>query len=181
METYVTGSTIKRLREKAGLTQAALADILGVSDKAVSKWETGRGYPDITMLEGLAKSLRVSVTELLSGEEIINRNVSANMKKSKFYVCPVCGNVIIGTGEAGISCCGIQLPPLEAEGEDSEHEIVQERVEDETFITIKHEMTKEHYISFVAYVTDDSFQLVKFYPEGNAEARFKIRAFGKLY
>lgn len=181
MDTYVTGGTIRRLREKNGMTQLALADRLCVSDKAVSRWETGRGYPDITMLESLAGALGVSVSELLSGSEITNKNRSANLLRSKWYVCPVCGNILHATGEASVSCCGIALPPLEAEPADGEHAIRMERIEDETFITLDHPMTKEHYISFLVYVTDGSMQYVKLYPEGNAEARFRIRGRGKLY
>ena len=63
MDHYVTGGAIKALREKKGLTQAQLGEILTVSDKAVSKWETGRGLPDISLLEPLALALGVSVPE----------------------------------------------------------------------------------------------------------------------
>ena len=174
MDAYVTGKTIKRLRENKGLTQAELAQTLCVSDKAVSKWETGSGYPDITLIEPLAQVLGISVIELLSGENITNVNRSFNMLRTKFYVCPVCGNVLTATGEAVISCCGITLPPQEAEEPDDMHMPQIETVEDEYYITLPHEMTKAHYISFLAAVSDDGIQLVKLYPEGNAEARFKI-------
>lgn len=122
MNQYVTGVEIKRLREKQKLTQNQLADFLGVSDRTVSKWETGRGFPDITFLEPLAKILKVSVVELFSGAEIENGNRSANLSKSNFYVCPVCGNTIFSIGKACVSCCGIQLPPLEVENEPAEKE-----------------------------------------------------------
>ncbi len=122
MNQYVTGSVIKRLREKLKMTQNQLADFLSVSDRTVSKWETGRGFPDITFLEPLAKILRVSVAELFSGAEIENGNRSANLSKSNFYVCPVCGNTIFSVGKACVSCCGIQLPPLEVENEPAEKE-----------------------------------------------------------
>ena len=92
MNPYVTGDAIKKLREKNRYTQAELAEKLCVSDKTVSKWETGKGYPDITLLEPLVAALCVSVTELLSGNAVINSNVSANMRLSRFYVCPVCVN-----------------------------------------------------------------------------------------
>ena len=82
MNHYVTGATIKALREKHRMTQAALAEQLCVSDKAVSKWETGRGFPDVSLLEPLGKALHVSVPELLCGQTIVNRNKSANMIKS---------------------------------------------------------------------------------------------------
>ena len=109
---YITGAMIKRLREEKKLTQAELADKIFVTDKAISKWETGRGYPDISLVEPLAKALDVSVIELLSGENVINTNRCGNMNRVQFYVCPVCGNIIQSTGEAVISCCGITLPPI---------------------------------------------------------------------
>ncbi len=181
MDTYITGAVIKRLREERGMTQAELAARLGVSDKAVSKWETAKGLPDITLIESLAETLGVSVVELMSGDMVINRNRAANLLRSKFYVCPLCGNILHATGDAVISCCGIVLPPLEAEDADEAHAVVIEQVEDEHFIHIDHEMTKTHYLSFAAYVTGDRIQLVKWYPEGNAETRFQIRGAGQLY
>ena len=181
MNNYVTAGAIKALREKKGLTQSQLAGIINVSDKAVSKWETAKGLPDITLIEPLASALGVSVPELMSGEQVTNNNVSANLLRTRFYVCPVCGNVIHANGNAVISCCGITLPALEASEADSEHEITVEMVEDESFITVKHSMTKQHYISFAAFVTSDRMQLVKFYPEGNAETRMNLRGGGTLY
>ena len=181
MDNYITGSLIKSIRENRKMTQAELADKLGVSSKAVSKWETAKGLPDITLIEPLAKALGVSVTELISGDAVINKNISSNVLRSKCYVCPICGNVIRAMGNAVISCCGIVLPPLEAEQTDENHLITVEKVEDEHFITINHDMTKEHYISFVAYLTSDRVQFVKFYPEGNAETRLNIRGSGFLY
>ena len=181
MDTYVTGITIKTLREKKGLTQTELAEVLGVSSKAVSKWETAKGLPDITLIEPLAKALGVSVAELMSGDTVINKNISSNILRSKFYVCPVCGNIIRTTGDAVISCCGITLPPLEAEEVDEAHGITLQKVEDEHFVAISHEMTKTHFISFIAYLTSDRVQFVKFYPEGNAETRFQLRGRGYFY
>lgn len=181
MDSYVTGMTIKLLREKRGLTQTALADQLNVSSKTISKWETAKGLPDISLLQPLAEALEVSVIELMNGEYIINRNKSSNMARTKFYVCPVCGNVIHSIGSTLVSCCGITLPALESEEEDSTHTITVENVEDESFITIHHPMTKEHYISFVAFGTTDRVQIVKFYPEGNAETRLQLRGHGTIY
>ena len=181
MNNYITGATVKRLREEKGLTQAQLADKIGVSAKAVSKWETAKGLPDITLIEPLSQALGVSVLELMSGDTVINQNVSSNILRSKFYVCPVCGNVIRTTGDAVISCCGITLPPLEAEETDEAHEIKLEKVEDEYFLTVNHEMTKTHFISFVAHLTSDKVNFVKFYPEGNAETRMQLRGKGYLY
>ena len=169
MNTYVTGNTIRQLREARGMTQAELAEQLGVSSKTVSKWETAKGLPDITLLQPLAQALGISVIELMNGEHITNRNISANLLRGKFCVCPICGNVIHSTGQAVVSCCGVTLPPLEAEEADCDHVLTIENVED------------EHFISFLAFVTCDRIQLVKLYPEGNAETRLQLRGKGHLY
>ena len=181
MNTYVTGATIRQLRESRNLTQAELAERIGVSSKTISKWETAKGLPDITLLQPLAQALGISVIELMNGQQIMNKNISANMLRCKFYVCPICGNIIHSTGETVVSCCGVTLPALEAEETDEEHAITMEKVEDEQFITVAHPMTKEHFISFLAYVTSDRIQMVKLYPEGNAETRIQLRGMGYLY
>ena len=181
MDPYVTGAMIKRLRENRSLTQQQLAEKMNVSDKAVSKWETGRGYPDVSLLQPLAGALGVSVIELFSGEDVINTNRSANMLRVKLHVCPLCGNVILSTGEAIVSCCGIVLPALEAEEADEAHPLSVVTVEDEYYVTVAHEMSRTHYISFIAAVQDDGYDLRKLYPEGGAEARFKIGRTKYLY
>lgn len=207
MDRYITGAGIKQLREQRKMTQLELAGVLGVSDKTVSKWETGKGYPDITLLEPIADAFGISVPELISGQRIKNENVSANMIRSKFYICPVCGNVIHSMGEAVVHCHGIQLLPAAAEqtdeetrcadfydaskpacspcpsgwGSDEDHMTFVERVEDEYFVRIDHEMTKTHYISFIAAVSSDRCQMVKLYPEGEAEARFMISGVCKIF
>ena len=180
MNPYVTGSVIKELREKCQLTQAQLASKIGVSDKTVSKWETAKGYPDISLLEPIAKVLGVSITELVTGNAVCNVNVSANMMRSKVYVCPICGNIIHSMGEAVMQCHGVLLTPCEAEETDEKHKIFVERVEDEYYIRIDHDMTKHHYISFIAAVSSDKIQMIKLYPEGNAEARVKINGVKKI-
>ena len=181
MTNYVTGDTIRYLRERRHLTQRELAERLNVSDKTISKWETSRGLPDITLLEPLASTLSVSVAELLSGEHIENGNRAANLQKSHFYVCPVCGNVIWAVGEGAYSCCGVTLPPLEAESEDDAHRIHAERIETEWYVTLDHPMEKQHYIAFLALVGADRAQIVRLYPEQNAETRFFLRGHGQLY
>ena len=181
MNTYITGTTIKTLRESRNMTQAELAEKIGVSSKTVSKWETAKGLPDISLLQPLAQALGISVIELMNGEPIANQNTSANMLRSKFYVCPLCGNVITATGNTVVSCCGITLPALEAEEADEDHVITVESVEDEHFVTVHHPMTKQHFISFLAFVTSDRIQMVKLYPEGNAETRLQLRGMGYLY
>lgn len=181
MDQYVTGEAIRLLREKAHFTQAELAGKISVSDKTISKWETGKGYPDISLLEPLSKALNVSITELLSGNLITNNNVTANVLRSKFYVCPVCGNVIHSLGEAVVSCHGVTLIPELIQEADEAHRASVERVEDEYYVSVDHEMTKQHYISFIAAVSMDRCQMVKLYPEGAAEARFMISGVRRIF
>ena len=180
MNQYVTGAVIKELREKYHFTQAELAKKLNVSDKTISKWETAKGYPDISLLEPIAKTFGISITELISGNAVNNVNVSANVMRSKFYVCPVCGNSIHSMGEAVIQCHGIILAPCQAEETDENHKILIERVEDEYYVRIEHDMTKQHYISFIAALSSDKLQMVKLYPEGNPEARVKMNGVKKI-
>ena len=182
---YVTGNTIRLLREKQGLTQKQLADQINVSDKTVSKWETDRGLPDSTILTELAGALKVSVAELLTGKWEENQNRSSNMQKLTFYVCPVCGNIIQSVGKGSFSCCGIQLPPLEAEetdgSPDQSHMIQVETIDNEYYISLAHPMTKTHSLSFIAYVTSGRAEIVKLYPEQDPEARFAKRGRGRIY
>lgn len=178
---YVTGKTIRELREKRRITQRELAGQIGVSDKTVSKWETGKGLPDIGIIEELAKALGVSIAELLTGEFRENENRSANMKKLHIYVCPVCGNLITSVGLGSYSCCGITLPEQEAESCDEDHPIEVETVDDEYSVTMAHGMGKSHYISFVAYVTANAVNVVKLYPEQDISVRFRKAGHGTMY
>lgn len=178
---YVQNETIRALRERKALTQKQLAEKLCISDKTISKWETGKGLPDISLLEDLARALGVSLTELMTGDLQTNENRSANLRRMGFYVCPVCGNVITAVGKGSFSCCGIPLPVQEAQPEDNAHTITVESVEDEICVTIAHPMTKSHYISFIAWVSNDRAELVKLYPEQDITVRFKKRGHGTVY
>lgn len=178
---YVQNETIRALRERKALTQKQLAEKLCISDKTISKWETGKGLPDISLLEDLARALGVSLTELMTGDLQTNENRSANLRRMGFYVCPVCGNVIAAVGKGSFSCCGIPLPVQEAQPEDNAHTITVEPVEDEICVTIAHPMTKSHYISFIAWVSNDRAELVKLYPEQDITVRFKKRGHGTVY
>ena len=178
---YISGKKLRELREKKNYTQKQLGEQLGVSEKTISKWETEKGLPDITLIEPLARELQISVVELLKGEYNENRNKAANMKRSHFYVCPLCGNVIYALGEGSYSCCGILLPQLISEKINEAHEIYVERVDNEYCISLSHPMEKEHYISFIAYVTSDRMQMVKLYPEQGMESRFRICGHGIIY
>ncbi len=181
MNQYIEGEAIKMLREKNRMTQSELAEKIGVTDKAVSKWETGRGLPDITLVESIAGALGISVGELFAGEQIINRNKASNMRKTRLYVCPICGNIIQSTGDVALSCCGVSLPPLEAEKPDEEHQIKVEVMEGEYYVSMNHSMSKDHHISFFIYRTGDRMEIVKLYPEGNAECRFFRRGRGEIF
>ena len=103
------------------------------------------------------------------------------MLKSKFYVCPICGNVIHSTGEAVIHCHGVLLTAEEPEEANQNHQIYIEQIEDEYFVRIEHSMSKSHYISFIAALSSDRIQTVKLYPEGNAETRFKISGVKRIF
>lgn len=178
---YVTGKTIKELREKRTMTQKELAERICVSDRTISKWETEKGLPDIAIIEDLARVLGTSVAELLTGDLRINENRSGNMKKLNFYVCPICGNIITSVGEGSFSCCGVTLPRLEAEECEADHWICLEEIEREYYVTLKHPMSKEHYISFLAYVTAGSVEIVKLYPEQDVSVRFRKKGHGTFY
>lgn len=181
MNEYITGAMIRALREKKGVTQAQLAAMLHVSDKAVSKWENAKGYPDISLLEPLAKAFGISAAELLCGKAVTNANLSASMLRSHFYVCPICGNVLHAMGEAAISCHGVMLTPAQTEPADERHKLFIECVEDEYYVRIEHDMTKQHYIAFMAALSPDRLQMVRLYPEGSAEARFKMNGVKRIY
>ncbi len=70
MDQIKTGQFIAEVRKEKSLTQKQLADTLGISDRTISKWENGRGFPDVSLLLPLCEALSISVNELLSGERI---------------------------------------------------------------------------------------------------------------
>lgn len=175
------GRLISSLRKAKGMTQKQVADMLGVLPKTVSKWETGHGFPDVSTVSDLAKILGVSSDTILSGNLNPNTEEVGNMKKTKFYVCPNCGAVLQGTGECSVVCCGKSLEPLMAAKADNEHEITVSQIENDYYITFEHEMTKEHYIGFIAYVTYDRVLLVRLYPEQDSAVRFSKMYGGNFY
>ncbi|MGN0514900.1 MAG: helix-turn-helix domain-containing protein [Lachnospiraceae bacterium] len=178
---YVTGKTIKTLREKRKMTQKELADKISVSDKTVSKWETEKGLPDVAVIEDLAKALGTSMAELLTGDLKENENQAGNIKKMHFYVCPLCGNIVTSVGQGTFSCCGVTLPEAEPEKSDDSHDICVEDIDNEYHVFINHPMDKRHYVSFIAYVTSDSFEIIKLYPEQEISVRFRKKGHGMIY
>ncbi|MBP2654013.1 MAG: transcriptional regulator, family [Firmicutes bacterium] len=175
------GKLICQLRKEKDMTQKQIADLMNISDKTVSKWERGLGCPDVSLLPELSQILGVNIEEILSGKLAINETVGGNMKKLNLFVCPQCNNLITTTGDANISCCGKRLEALAAAKANENHLLNIEPVEDELYVSSSHEMKKEHYISFVAYVTGDKVFIVKQYPEWNMQFRFYKVGHGKLY
>lgn len=174
------GSVIYQLRKEAAMTQQELADKLFVSNKAISKWERGQGCPDVSLLGSLSEVFGVNIEKILAGDLAPNSADGGNMKRAKFYVCPMCGNILTATGDAEISCCGRKLEPPKARPADKEHQLHVEVVEDDYYITFDHEMKKEHFLNFFAYLDYDRVTLVRLYPEQGGEVRFPKRGRGKL-
>ena len=169
MDCAKIGKLILQLRKEKGLTQKQVADQLNITNKTVSKWENGLGCPDVTLWKDLSDLLGTDVLKLLQGELKPNSPDIGKMNKMQFYVCPTCGNILTSTGKASISCCGRQLHPLVPVLQTEEHEATVEEIDAEYYFTLNHEMTKEHYISFIACVYDDRVLLNRLYPEQNPE------------
>ena len=174
------GSVIYQLRKEAAMTQQELADKLFISNKAISKWERGQGCPDVSLLGSLSEVFGVNIEKILAGDLSPNSADGGNMKRAKFYVCPMCGNILTATGDAEISCCGRKLEPLVSKTADAEHQLHVEVIEDDYYITFEHEMSKDHFLNFFAYLDYDRVTLVRLYPEQGGEVRFPKRGRGKL-
>ena len=178
MDQIKTGGLIRALRTQKGLTQKALAEAVGVGDKAVSKWERGLGCPDVSLLPELSRVLGVGLEALLSGALDANDQERGNMKKLDFYVCPDCGNLITAATEAGVSCCGRTLLPLEPQK--PEEPLSVEKIDGSWFVSSPHPMTKDHYVSFVALLTGDTLFLRRLYPEWDLQTRIPAFSHGIL-
>lgn len=174
------GGLIRRLRQERGMTQRQLAERMGISDKTVSKWERGMGCPDLSLLPDLSDIFHVGLDQLLTGELDAREALGGNMKRTAFYICPDCGNVVAAMADAAVSCCGKRLEasqPQKAEGEDC---LTVETVENDLFITSDHPMSKDHYITFAALLTGDSLILRKQYPEWGLQVRLPAVGHGRL-
>ena len=180
MDSQKFGTFISELSKERGWTQLELAQKLNVTDKAVSKWERGAGCPDVSLLPELCRFLGVNLEDMLSGELDKNDIVGGNMKKTVFYVCPECGNIISATAEANISCCGKKTRMLEPKKAEDEEKLKVELIDNEYYISSDHEMTKQHYITFAALLTGDSLIMKKQYPEWDLQVRIPRTAHGKL-
>ena len=181
MDQQKTGSLIRTLRAERHMTQQALADLLGVTDRAVSKWERGLGCPDVSLLPSLAQALGIPVERLLAGELEERDPDGGSMRQLKFYVCPQCGNLMTATAPASLSCCGRKLEALAPQKPDEAHRLTLEQVEDDWFITTPHPMVKDHYLSFAALVFGEQAIIVKRWPEWDFQVRLPRRGHGMLF
>lgn len=180
MDIAKTGLLIRDLRTKMGMTQKSLADLMNISDKTVSKWERGMGLPDVSLLVELSQIFGVNVDILLTGSMNVSDEKGVNMKNAKYYVCPECRNLVFATGDAEISCCGRKLTALEMKKAEPDEKLSVEIIENDWYITTSHPMTKEHYISFVAFATGEKIEMIKTYPEWDMNVRIQKRGHGKL-
>lgn len=180
MDQIKMGRLIRALRQTQGMTQRTLAARLGVSDKAVSKWERGCGAPDIALLPQLSQALQVDLHALLRGALEENDMTSGNLNRLRMYVCPDCGNLLLATDEAAVSCCGRALTPLQAQPADEAHALSVVENDGEWFVTGGHEMRREHFVSFVALRTGDTLLVRRLYPEWGLETRLPLRLHGTL-
>lgn len=171
MDNQRTGALLGALRRERAMTQRETARHLGVSAQAVSKWERGMGCPDVALLGALAELYGVDVERILSGDLRPEDQETGNMKRTQFYVCPGCGNLLTAAGNAAVSCCGRRLEPLRPQEPDEAHRPRLEEVEDEWYLTFPHPMEREHFLRFVACVGAERVLLVRLYPEQDAALR----------
>ena len=102
------------------------------------------------------------------------------MKQTRYFVCPQCGELTLCTGNAQVSCCGRTLQPLTPQKAQPEQRLQIEQVEDEWFVSSDHPMTKDDYISFLAFAAGDRLQVLRQYPEWGLQARIFRRGHGML-
>ncbi len=180
MDAASCGELIRKLRKEAGLTQRELADRLCVTDKAVSKWERGMGCPDISMLGALCSELRVDIESFLNGMLPSRPKEGGNMKRMRFAICPICGNILTASASAEASCCGRKLDWLSPAPADEQHLPGMEKTDGDLCFTFPHPMTKEHHLNFAALITFDRMVYVRLYPEQAVLVRFPYVRMGTL-
>lgn len=169
MNAEKTGNLIRSLRIKKGLTQKELAQMICVTDKAVCKWEKGRGCPNITLISQLSKVLEVDIQSILQGYLDKNKKIGENMNHLKFYKCPTCGNLVTSIKSVELSCCGNKLSPVSAQTRsEPEYQPVIQEFDGQYSIKFNHPMTKSNYISQVIVVRYDQIMTVNLYAEAEA-------------
>lgn len=169
MNAEKTGNLIRSLRIKKGLTQKELAQMICVTDKAVCKWEKGRGCPNITLISQLSKVLEVDIQSILQGYLDKNKKIGENMNHLKFYKCPTCENLVTSIKSVELSCCGNKLSPVSAQTRsEPEYQPVIQEFDGQYSIKFNHPMTKSDYISQVIVVRYDQIMTVNLYAESEA-------------
>lgn len=115
MDQIKIGQFIARMRKEKNLTQRQLADILDISDKTISKWETGNGLPDVSLMMPLCETLTISVNELLSGERLVDRDYKDKAEENMLallkghYRRMLCMAVLSIVSTALVVCIGAYL------------------------------------------------------------------------
>ena len=180
MDNRKMGELIRALRIEHNLTQLQLAELLHISDRTVSKWERGLGCPELTLLPDLSRVFGVDMESLLTGELNKNPSSGGNVRKMRFYVCPECGNMITSMEASMAICCGRKLEAMVPQKATEEQKLNVTTVEHDFYITTDHEMSKQHYITFVAMLTSDTMILKKLYPEWDLQVRFPAYLRGRL-
>lgn len=181
MDCAKIGALIAKLRKEKGLTQRDIAEALGVSNKTVSKWECGMGCADLSYWSRLSDLLGVDVNQMMEGEITRNQPDHGDVRRVRFYVCPVCGNILTSTGSASLFCCGRKLEPLLPQDQEDVPQVFVDHSDLESYISVVHPMTKDHYLSFAAYVKNDKVTLIRLYPEQEAGFRLLTGKGGTLY
>lgn len=181
MDCNKIGKLISKLRKDKKITQKQLAEKLNISDRTISKWERGGGIPDVSLLSDIANIFDIAIETLLNGEILSSDFIGGNMKKSKYYVCKTCGNIIVSTGDISALCCDKKMTEETAQKAMDSDKLCVEEVESDWYITSNHSMVKDHYISFVSFATGSKLQIVKQYPEWDLQVRFPKREHGTLF
>lgn len=181
MNTEKIGQLILQLRKEKQLTQQQLAEALHITNKTISKWECGKGIPDVTLWEPLAELLGTDLLKLLQGSLSLNTTDTGNIRRLKIYVCPHCGNILTSTSSATLTCCGRPLAALTAILNDNDHKPNVSTIDGTNYLTFSHAMTKKEYIYFVAYIYDDFIWLQRLYPEQEPAVQLpRLKRGGKL-
>jgi len=168
MNAEKTGKLIYDIRTKKGLTQQQLADRINVSNKAICKWETGRGCPDITLLPELSKALEVDIQSILVGELPTRRYIGGDLKNLTFFRCADCGNLISITSPAEISCCGNKLKGINLRKEGKSLPDLNATVletDNQFYLTFDHPMEKGNFIAAIFAIYYDRIITIPLYPE----------------
>ncbi len=173
------GAKIIKVRKDNQLTQMQLAQMLGVTDKAVSKWERNVCLPDIFVLKRFCDIFNIDMQSLLSENSDSNKR-GENMKNTRFYLCKHCGNITFSTGNTKVICCNDIVDELILTKATEENALLIEEIDGERNITSSHPMTKDNYVHFIAYLKGGELQLFKQYPEWEINVRIPKRGHGRL-